>query len=353
MPPVSEPDIEVRVSNSEDFPACERPVIPIANDMPLNASLNPVFLLNCGYLDTGREGSLVRIRAAGLSHAGRRKGNEDHFCIGSKVLQNKSLSAGLDIPSREFEQFGFLAAVADGIGGEKGGQFASWMALEALHERYFQRPARGETGKQLLKRVTRCLADTCKSLQAELKKKNFHKGGTTVAGVVMKHPNHLICFHVGDSRVMQMLEGDLSPLTIDHTPVGEALARGKMTEEEALARPDCNQLTRSFGLGGNVQAEVRLMTFHPGDHILIATDGFHSPGRGLGSDFIVDFIGKERRLGQQVHRLVEYAVDRDGSDNTTLVIVRVDQATEAWAKEMFPERRQAPEGKKKKRWWFW
>ena len=298
-----------------------------------------------------RSSAEVRIRAFGLSHVGQvRSDNEDHFCIGPRVAQHKAVAAGLDIASRQFEQSGFLAAVADGMGGAKGGHFSSWVVLEALQKEFFEGTHRHETGKQLQKRITKCLNQSCRKLRLGLKQKGFRKGGTTVAGVVLKYPNHLICFHVGDSRVLKFSEQQLAPLTIDHTPVGPALARGKMTEEQALSRSDCNKLTRSFGLGGNVQPEVRLMDFSPGDHLLLTTDGFHSPGRGLDADSISSIMRSERRLQQQVTRMVEMAVTRDGTDNTTLVIVRVDQASEAWAQAMFEERRK---GAQKKKWWFW
>ena len=53
--------------------------------------------------------------------------------------------------------------------------------------------------------------------------------------------------HVGDSRAYLWRDGELTRLTRDHSLVGELVARGKLTEEQAEAHPQRSVITRALG----------------------------------------------------------------------------------------------------------
>ena len=67
-----------------------------------------------------------------------------------------------------------------------------------------------------------------------LQRANLKEAGTTLAGLALFEPNDLIVFHVGDSRVLRISGGYARALTVDHTPVGNDVASGRMTEGQAL-----------------------------------------------------------------------------------------------------------------------
>lgn len=273
----------------------------------------------------------MRIRVAGYSHSGnQRDTNQDHFCVDRRVAQGEVLSYSIASSTEYYKNHGLLAVVADGMGGHEGGQLASRVALEQLAQEYYAKALPDEDGPSLCKRVARCLARACKQLRKTLKEKELRQAGTTLAGVALKGPDSLVVFHIGDSRVLKSDGQEVRPLTVDHTPVGADLASGKLTDEQAMAAKGSNQLTRSFGLIGNNRAEVQLLSFSAGDRLLLATDGFHAPGRGLDDASILTTLGGDSWLYLKVPSLVEQAVQRDGHDNTTLVALEVEKFDLSW-----------------------
>lgn len=267
----------------------------------------------------------VKIWAAGYSNQGRLDYNDDYFSIGLAVRQTDPFNTMVDASSALYLENGFIAAVADGMGGYQGGATASRAVLKALTSAFYSGPRAGENARQFKKRIERCVNHAVTELRQTLRDRNLREAGTTLAGVALKPPDLLFSFHAGDSRVLCFSETEgLELLTVDHTPVGQALADGTMTEEEAAQQPDAFALTRSLGLQGDSRVEISQFTYSPGDTLLLMTDGMWSPCRGLDPEVIESELRLGGRPKDLVRRLVDQAVKVDGEDNTTLVLIRLE-----------------------------
>jgi PPM family protein phosphatase len=273
------------------------------------------------------------IQAAGYSDKGRvRAANEDHFCLHEQVSQDGPHLIRLDTAQERFVQQGLLLAVADGMGGYAGGEVASRIALDALAAHYCAGQA--PPGPDGLERyITECLARMREALNAALRSDSaLAQAGTTLAGIVLAPPDQLCVFHAGDSRVLRFAGGAagfLRQLTVDHTPLGQAVFAGELSEADAAGHPHNGQLTRSLGLTGNTEVQIEGgLTWAVDDVFLLCSDGFHGVGRGLARTALQDAL----RLGggplELVQQLVPLAVAQDGADNTTLVVaqITVDEA---------------------------
>ena len=96
----------------------------------------------------------------------------------------------------------------------------------------------------------------------------------------------------------------------------ELVDGGLLSEAEAERHPQANVVTRALGITSSVAIETADCDILPGDLILICSDGL---SRSLGPR---DFTpGLE--LGIQADRLLMNALQRDGSDNASLVLVAV------------------------------
>lgn len=260
----------------------------------------------------------MRFRISGASRQGARDYNDDHFCIGTSTRQLLPLSLEVEDDDPGFRDNGLLAAVADGMGSYQGGALASKTALESLTQTFHSlRNSKTEA------RLKAALKESLRSLKQVLKTKNMRQAGTTMAGVVFSAPDRLTVFHIGDSRVLRLRDGALAGLTLDHTPVGEDLAFGRISLEQAIERPDAFQLTRSLGLVGDTRVETRIVDYLPGDSFLLLTDGVCSPGRGLTGPEIEQFLKSETSEPLLCSEMLDRAVEQDG-DNATLVLVRVE-----------------------------
>src|SRR5581483_8240612 len=120
-----------------------------------------------------------------------------------------------------------LVAVADGMGGHRGGEVASATALETLHASFAQhgglRDAVVAANDAVLARAAS--DDTLRGM------------GTTLTAGVLGDDDTMIVGHVGDSRAYLLRDGELTRLTTDHSLVEELMAAGELTEEEAAADP--------------------------------------------------------------------------------------------------------------------
>ena len=161
----------------------------------------------------------MRIAAAGfgVTGAGREK-NDDYYCLGPFVEQGVLTSLEIDTTSSSFRRYGFLAAVADGMGGYAGGNVASHILLEYLSARFYSEERGDFSDEALLSSLQRYLEEAQQALVTELQRSPaLQQAGTTLAGIVLTAPDRLIVFHIGDSRVLRFAAGYLRPLTIDHS----------------------------------------------------------------------------------------------------------------------------------------
>jgi protein phosphatase len=130
--------------------------------------------------------------------------------------------------------------------------------------------------------------------------------------------------HVGDSRCYLLREGTLHRLTRDHTLVEELVRRGLVRPDEA-AKHSLRHVIVNV-VGGNeagVNVEARRVTLHPGDRLLLCSDGLTEmvPDGELQSILHLD---KEPAWSCQ--RLIEMANNNGGKDNITVVVAHFDEA---------------------------
>jgi len=78
-------------------------------------------------------------------------------------------------------------------------------------------------------------------------------------------------------------------------------------------------LTSVVGARPEVDAEVQEMELVNGQTIMLCTDGLHG---GLPDALIRSILQAETDLQRAADRLVDTAVQRDGSDNVTILLAR-------------------------------
>ena len=96
--------------------------------------------------------------------------------------------------------------------------------------------------------------------------------GTTVTAAYLDGDNVVVA-HVGDSRAYLLRDGDLIRLTRDHSLVGELVARGKLTEEQAETHPQRSVITRALGAYPDVEVDTDVYPARAGDLFLLCSDG--------------------------------------------------------------------------------
>lgn len=201
-----------------------------------------------------------------------------------------------------------LYAVADGMGGHRGGEVASSLALETVQQLFERREG---TLSDQVARANRAVYDRSQSDRSV-----SGMGTTLTAALIDGDELHLV--HVGDSRAYLLHDGRLTQLTEDHTLVRRMVEEGEITPEEAETHPHRSILTRALGVDERVQVDEGDVRVETGDRLLLCTDGL----TGMVPEEQIRQIMLEAEDPQEVvERLVKVANRAGGIDNITAVVV--------------------------------
>ncbi len=205
-----------------------------------------------------------------------------------------------------------LWAVADGMGGHKGGQAASKAIVDALN-------AIPEAGsiEELTKNVYSCLhkvnADLLEMGQA------FGQGvivGSTVVAMVADG-NRCVALWAGDSRLYRYRDGSLQQLTQDHSLISELARKGLGSNEELAEGGLGSVITRALGAERNLQIDKMAWEARGKDIFLLCSDGLV---REVEQAEIADILSGTD-IEQSTQALVDAAIARGARDNVTVIVV--------------------------------
>lgn len=224
------------------------------------------------------------------SLTGPRERNED-FC-------------GMATPEGlELENKGLIAAVADGIGGHKGGREAAEYTVRGLLSDYY---ATSDTWS-----VPHALEKVIFSLNrwilAESGRQPELAGMASTLTVLVLRGRRFVSAHVGDSRLYLLREGVLTQLTVDH-----------VWEHPELK----NVLSRAVGLDRHFQLDFMDGELKENDRFLLCSDGVWGV---LGDERICETLLAHPDAQQAAAALCSLALASDGQDNASAVVLRIDE----------------------------
>lgn len=251
------------------------------------------------------------LTAHGVSHPGRvRKQNED------------SLYWDLEIG---------LFLVADGMGGHNAGEVASRLAVDAV--RGFLKRTRETDDFTWPYGINPEMSFDANRLMTSIKLANrrvFKAGegtdeytgmGTTLVAALIEQ-DRVIFSGVGDSRIYSFAEGTLTQLTHDDSWVATVLAREPGMDEAALAaHPMRHVLTNVIGAREQTDMDVGERPLGTGEVLLLCSDGLHG---SIDDHTISSVLAAEPAVAAASAKLVELALERNGSDNITALLVKYE-----------------------------
>lgn len=211
-----------------------------------------------------------------------------------------------------------LYILADGMGGAKGGERASQLAVETVARVCRQAPTLDPT--TLLDSVEQANRAVWNESRTQSKLEGM---GTTLVAALDLQDSFAIA-SVGDSRAYVFDGGGLRAVTEDQTWVQD-VGRPLGLDEEALSRhPMRHVLTMALGVGENVDIRYYKVAVEPGSKLLISTDGLHGV---VASSLIETILGEDGpgacTSDEKCHRLIDAARQAGGPDNITVILIHV------------------------------
>lgn len=245
---------------------------------------------------------MLDVEFAQLTDPGRvREGNEDYL--------------GYVLPGTpaEARARGWLFALADGVGGQDRGEVASRLAIETLLAG-FREVSPAEHHTSVLQRLAQAANTRIYEAGAEAQSSM----ATTLVACALRYDRAALA-HAGDSRCYLIRGAGVTALTRDHTVAGEQARLGVALDGEG--EPSIRHLlSRSLGNEMFVNVETSEINLHPGDVLLLCSDGLHG---AVGAPEIARVVSHSPSLDAAAEKLIAIANQRDGSDNITVQLIRV------------------------------
>ena len=228
-----------------------------------------------------------------------------------------------------------LVVVADGMGGYKGGEVASSVAINTIlgeleaciSSRHAENPHddhdSGFTVYSLgvldvIKRANQIIYQTAQS------QPQYVGMGTTVV-MALFYDNRLTIAHVGDSRLYRFRDDKLELITQDHTLLQELIARGVYNTAEAKESQNKNLVTRALGIQADIEVDIQEDIVLAEDIYILCSDGLND----MVDDQAIYLTLKmyNDNLDQAVATLVKLANDEGGKDNISVILARPKRIT--------------------------
>ena len=221
-----------------------------------------------------------------------------------------------------------LFAVADGMGGHNAGEVACALAIDTLHtfiERSRQDPDHtwpfGLEGSLDFNgnRLRTAVKLANRRVFRESESRDQYSGmGTTVVAMLIDGTCAVFC-GVGDSRIYAVRRSGVELLTRDHTWVQMLLAQNPHLDPRSVEQhPMRHVLTTVVGAQDDVEVTVKARPVNPGDRFVLCSDGVHDT---LQDDDIWRIVCDGADARHAAEALVAAALERDGRDNLTAVVV--------------------------------
>ncbi len=207
----------------------------------------------------------------------------------------------------------YLLAVADGMGGHRGGEIASSIAISYIGHRFVEMGSIGNKEDAI-----NWMKDIVSEANLQIYKytnENIESAGmgtTLVMALLTKE--FLLIGNIGDSSGYVIKDSKLHKITTDHTLVELLVKSGKLTAEEAKNHPRKNVLMRA--LGANTKVEMDVFDVETDiEGILLCSDGLTNM---LSDEQITKVLNEGLKIDEKVQKLIYKSNNRGGTDNISI-----------------------------------
>lgn len=249
----------------------------------------------------------------------KRKINQDNFYVNGFINNKQKEYILKSFFSSKSEQ---VLCICDGMGGEKYGEIASYIAVKKLisyKERYSNLITRFE---EHMNSYTQSANNAVCAFMVE---NNGERSGSTMALLcVSPQKNEAVASNLGDTKIFRFKDSKLQKLSRDHNQAQNLVDLKMITEDEARTHKEKSSLTQHLGV---FQEEMILEPYVSDNVVLSDNDIFLICSDGL-TDMLTykeieTILSEKKSLKKKAKKLVDKANDNGGDDNITVILTEV------------------------------
>lgn len=208
-----------------------------------------------------------------------------------------------------------LYLLADGMGGARGGERASQVAVDTVAEILAAAPYRDAAA--LLSAVEEA---NQRVLHEATSDPRFEGMGTTLVAALETTGDDVAIASVGDSRAYVLEEGKLRAITEDQTWVQEVGKPLGLDEVSLKTHPMRHVLTMAVGVGTAIRIRYYAVPLEGSSIMMLCSDGLHGV---VSADRIEAILNQpDASLDQKCHELIAAADEGGSPDNVTVLLLQ-------------------------------
>ncbi len=211
----------------------------------------------------------------------------------------------------------YFMAVADGMGGHRGGEIASSLAISHVGKRFKELSSVGNK-EDAINWLKEAVSEANVAIYKYTSDNPESTGmGTTIVSAILTK-DFLLFGNIGDSSGYVIKNKKFHKITADHTLVNLLVKSGELTEAEAREHPRKNVLMRA--LGANTTVEMDIFDVETDiDGIILCSDGLTNM---LDDTQIEKVLNEELTVEQIVKKLIHKSNNRGGTDNISVAYLK-------------------------------
>jgi len=216
----------------------------------------------------------------------------------------------------------YLLAVADGMGGHRGGEIASSIAISHIGKSFRDLGKLGKKEDAILW-IKNVVSEANVQIYKYTEENPEAAGmGTTIVMALLTN-EYLLFGNIGDSSGYVYKDSQVHKITNDHTLVNLLLKSGEITEEEAKDHPRKNVLMKALGATTNVEMDIFDVETDV-EGLFLCSDGLTNM---LEDEQIAKVLNEDTTADEKVNKLIVKANNRGGTDNISVAFLKKDGET--------------------------
>jgi protein phosphatase len=206
-----------------------------------------------------------------------------------------------------------LYIVADGMGGELAGDYASAKCVEIIVQEIEK-----STELEAVRIIEKAIQIANNRIFTEAKNDPTKTGMGTTLVLATVFDGHLYVANVGDSRLYVTTKDSLRQITRDHSVVAELVATGELAASDAKYDKRKNMITRAVGAENTIMADYFDVEINGDEKILLCSDGLTNM---VDDNEIYSIITSDDTIANRANKLVSVANANGGKDNVSVIII--------------------------------
>lgn len=206
-----------------------------------------------------------------------------------------------------------LYIVADGMGGELAGDYASAKCVESVID-----GITSSKESEPVKILEQAIQSANRIIYNESINDPDKAGMGTTLVLATFVDGHIYVANVGDSRLYVATGKKLLQITKDHSVVAELVRTGELDEDDARTDKRKNMITRAIGAEDKISPDYFDVILRGGEKVLLCSDGLTNM---VEDKDIYGVLTSAASLEARASQLIKQANENGGKDNISVIII--------------------------------